>query len=140
MWIYLHADSMQSHAARGDCVVNDELEAHTRRAVHAHAGNSFWIPLVHTCFSVGGSGFGTAGWKAATFVPAMPNAAGNRLSKVAEVGGSLKQVQQAFQTYQVARTQFINSLSVSWMLGCNNMSTSNATFSAMGHGDPILLI
>eukprot|EP00798_Chlamydomonas_sp_ICE-L_P023988 gene23988-9564_t len=33
------------------------------------------------------------------------------LSKVAEVGGSLKQVQQAFQAFQVARNQFINQIS-----------------------------
>mmetsp|Transcript_12311 Transcript_12311/g.26576 ORF Transcript_12311/g.26576 Transcript_12311/m.26576 type:complete len:521 (-) Transcript_12311:277-1839(-) len=33
-----------------------------------------------------------------------------QLTKVAEVGGSLKQVQQAFQAFQVARTQFIHAL------------------------------
>lgn len=37
----------------------------------------------------------------------------NNLTKVAEVEGSLKQVQQAVQAYQVARTTFINALSVS---------------------------
>lgn len=37
----------------------------------------------------------------------------SNLSAVAEVGGSLKQVQQAFQAYQVARNMFVNSLSVS---------------------------
>ena len=37
----------------------------------------------------------------------------SNLSAVAEVGGSLKQVQQAFQAYQVARNLFVNSLSVS---------------------------
>ncbi|GAX72596.1 hypothetical protein CEUSTIGMA_g52.t1 [Chlamydomonas eustigma] len=35
----------------------------------------------------------------------------SNLTAVAEVGGSLKQVQQAFQAYQVARNQFVNSIS-----------------------------
>ena len=36
----------------------------------------------------------------------------NTLSAVAEVGGSLKQVEQAFSAYQVARNQFVNQLTV----------------------------
>lgn len=39
--------------------------------------------------------------------------ASSALTKVAEVGGSLKQVNNAFQTYQVARMQFVNALVVS---------------------------
>lgn len=47
------------------------------------------------------------------FEAAMPaTATTNNLTKVAEVEGSLKQVQQAVQAYQVARTTFINALSV----------------------------
>lgn len=34
------------------------------------------------------------------------------LTSVAEVAGVLKQVHQAFTAYQVARNQFVNSLSV----------------------------
>ena len=45
----------------------------------------------------------------------------NNLTAVAEVGGSLKQVQAAFQAYQVARNTFVNSLSVRfYSIGMHN--------------------
>ena len=40
------------------------------------------------------------------------------LTAVAEQAGQLKQVQQAFQTFQVARAAFINSLSVRTLTSC----------------------
>lgn len=36
-----------------------------------------------------------------------------KLTSLAEVGGSIRKVQQAFSSYQVARTQFVNNLEVS---------------------------
>jgi hypothetical protein len=34
------------------------------------------------------------------------------ITQAAEIGGSLKQVQQAFSAFQIARNQFVNALSV----------------------------